>query len=375
MTLPELQSLPWPASPWVQGPAAFLLWTAALFLARAVLLGTLRRVAARTRWEWDDVVVQALSPALTIAILASGLVILGRILPLSPEWDGAFAALLAAAVALALVVFVDRACRGILARIAERSAALQGARGLIQGIVRGLIIGLGLLIFLDSVGISITPLLASLGVGSLAVALALQDTLANMFAGIHLVMDKPIEAGHFIRLEGGEEGFVTKVGWRSTRIRTRSDNVVVVPNTKLAGSVITNYYLPGLELAVTVRIGVHYDSDLERVERVAGEVAREVMQEVSGGVPGFQPFIRFHTFAESSIDFSMILRCRDFESHNLVVHEFIKRLQARFRREGIVLPYPIRTLDLPAAHLREARDLFLSVDSDERPGAREAGGR
>src|SRR5437867_12911979 len=138
--------------------------------------------------------------------------------------------MLAGAIVLALVLFVDRACRGIVERLAARTRILQGAQGLIQGSVRGMIIALGLLVFLDSIGISITPILASLGVGSLAVALALQDTLANLFAGLYMIADKPIEAGHFIRLESGQQGYVTRVGWRSTWIRTPSDSVVVVPN-------------------------------------------------------------------------------------------------------------------------------------------------
>src|SRR3989442_14378506 len=128
-------------------------------------------------------------------------------------------------ITLALVLFVDRVTRGVLDRLASESLVLRGARGLIQGSVRGLVIGLGLLIFLDSIGISITPILASLGVGSLAVALALQDTLANLFAGLYMIADKPIEPGHLVRLPGGEEGYVSRAGWPSPRTR--------VPNTSI----------------------------------------------------------------------------------------------------------------------------------------------
>ena len=334
-------------SPWVQGPAVFLIWLLALLIVRWVLLGALRRLAARTEWTWDDVLVRALSPSLLIAIVASGLLILGRILPLAPEWDRAFDIMLAGAVALALVVFVDRATRGLLDRLAQRSTALLGARGLIQGTVRGVIIGIGLLIFLDSIGISITPLLASLGVGSLAVALALQDTLANLFAGLYMVVDKPVEAGHLVRLEGGEEGYVLRVGWRSTWIRTLPNNIVVVPNAKLAGSVITNYNLQDPSMAIDVTVAVHYESDLGDVERITLEIAREILRTVPGGVAEVEPSLRFQSFGENGIVFKVVLRCRRFEDSPLVRHEFIKRLRARYRREGIVIPYPTRTLDVP----------------------------
>lgn len=145
----------WLQSTWILGPLAFLLWLAVLLAVKKIVIGSLQRVAARTPWSWDDVLVRAVSAPLLIAIVASGLVVLGRILPLSPEWD--------------------RACRGLLDRLSTRIQVLQGARGPIQGIVRAVVIGIGLLIFLDSIGISITPILASLGVGSLAVALAMSS--------------------------------------------------------------------------------------------------------------------------------------------------------------------------------------------------------
>src|SRR5262249_50985253 len=160
-----------------------------------------------------------------------------RMLPLDPRWDHAFDVMLAAAIAFAIVLFVDKLTRGLLDRMAEKRPFLQGARGLVQGTVRGIIIGIGFLIFLDSIGISIAPILPPLGVGTLAVALALQDTLANLFAGFHLIADKPIETGQFIRLQSGEEGNVARVGWRSTWITTPQNTTVVVPNAKLAGSV------------------------------------------------------------------------------------------------------------------------------------------
>jgi small-conductance mechanosensitive channel len=342
-------------SPWVHGPVIFVLFVVGLFVAKGIVFAAMRRVAARAGWTWNTVLVQALQTPLRVAIVASGLLVLDRILPLSPKWDRAFDVILALAISLALVLFIDRACRGILDRLARTSIELQGARGLIQGSVRGVAIGLGLLIFLDSIGISITPLLASLGVGSLAVALALQDTLANFFAGLYMVADKPIEAGHFIRLESGEEGSVVYLGWRSTRIQTLAGSVVVVPNSKLAGSVITNYSLPEREMSVNVDAGVHFASDLQQVEKVTIEVAREVQRTIEGAVPTFEPSFRFHTFGESGIRFTATLRVRDFVAGYVVKHEFIKRLSERYRREGIIIPFPTRTLDLPPGGLPDLR--------------------
>ncbi len=348
--LPGMNPGEWAASPWVQAPAALILWIAAFLVARTIVLGVMRRVAARTPWTWDDILVESLSAPLLIAIVASGLLVFDRILPLAPEWDRAFDVLFAFSIALALVLFVDRAVRGVLDRLAAASPVLRGARGLVQAGVRGLIVGIGLLIFLDSIGISITPILASLGVGSLAVALALQDTLANLFAGFYMIADKPIEPGHLVKLPGGEEGYVTRVGWRSTWIRLTNNNMLVIPNSKLSGGIIVNYDLPNREFVVIVPIGVHYGSDLDLVERVTLEVARDVMRTVTGGVAQFEPALRFQGFGDSAILLQVVLRAREFEAVPAIRHEFVKRVQARYRREGIVIPYPIRTLEFPAGH-------------------------
>jgi len=359
--MPSLSSLisgDWAASPWFMAPAVLVLWVAVFLVVKKFVLAAMRRVAGSTGWAWDDVLVHALSTPLLIAILSSGLLLFGRILPLDPEWDRTFDVLFAFSIVLALVLFADSTTRGALDRLSAGSPVMQGARGLIQAGARGIIIGIGLLIFMDSVGISITPILASLGVGSLAVALALQDTLVNLFAGLYMVADKPIEPGHMIRLPGGEEGYVSKIGWRSTWIRMPPNSMLVIPNAKLAGGIIINYDLPQREIALTVPVGVRYDSDLGKVERVTLEVAREVHRSVDGAVAGAEPVVRFLGFGESSIQFNVGLRARDFAGTADVRHEFVKRVQARFRQEGIIVPYPVRTLDFPPGHLEGLKDIL-----------------
>jgi small-conductance mechanosensitive channel len=335
-------------SAWMNGLIALVVWLTVFLVAHALLMRLLRKIAARTAWTWDDVLIAAIAWPTRLLIIASGLTVLERILPLEPEWDRACDVMLAAAFALAFVLFVDRMTGGLLDRMAQKNAAFQGTRGLVQGAVRGLIIGIGLLIFLDSIGISIAPILASLGVGSLAVALALQDTLANVFAGFHLIADKPLEAGHFIRLQSGEEGHVVLVGWRSTRLRTPQNNIVVVPNAKLAGTVLTNFDLGSSAMAVTVEVTVALASDLDKVERLALEVAREVQRTVPGGSPGTEPAVRFIGYGDSGLRFNAILNAENLKTSNDVRHEFLKRLTERFRREGIAIPFPTRTLDFPA---------------------------
>ena len=218
------------------------------------------------------------------------------------------------------------------------------ATSIFVNLTRAGVITLGALIVLQTLGVSITPLVTALGVGGLAVALALQDTLANLFAGIHLLASKKVRVGDFIQLDTGELGYITDITWRNTAIRQLSNNMLLVPNSRLASAVITNFYRPQRELAVLVEVGVAYDSDLERVEGVVADVGAEVMREVQGGVPAFKPMVRYHTFGDSSIDFTVILRAREVTDQYLLKHEFIKRLQRRFADEGIQIPFPIRTV-------------------------------
>ena len=223
---------------------------------------------------------------------------------------------------------------------------------LTRNVAWSLIAVLGLLVMLSGLGLSITPMLTALGVGGLAVALALQEPLANFFAGLFITLAGQIRVGDYVKLDSGQEGYVVDFSWRSTRLRMLANNLIVVPNAKLAQAIVVNHHLPSQDLAVLVDVGVDYGSDLTHVERVVVDVGRHVMREVAGGVPEFEPFIRYHTFGDSSIDFTVILRAKEFVDQYLIKHEFVKRLHTRFNDEGVVIPFPIRTI----AYRERARD-------------------
>ncbi len=199
---------------------------------------------------------------------------------------------------------------------------------------------------LDQFNVKITALVASLGVASLAIALALQDTLANFFAGVYVMADKPVRVGDFIRLENGEDGYVEDVGWRSTRVRTLPNNIIVIPNSRLAQSTIINYYLPSREMSFVTKCGVAYGSDLEKVEKVTVAVAKEVQQTVDGATRNFEPFIRFNEFGDSNINFSIIMRVNEPVAKYLALHELVKRLSKAYKREGIEVSWPVRKVHL-----------------------------
>lgn len=232
----------------------------------------------------------------------------------------------------------------LIARHAGTIEGIMPITSLTQNIARIVIFGVGFLIIMHTIGISIAPILATLGVGGLAVALALQDTLGNIFAGFYIAISRQLRIGDYVKLDSGEEGYITDITWRATRIKALANNEILIPNEKLTKAICTNYYLPDKNIYIGVQVGVHYNSDLDKVERVTVEVAKEVMKEVKGGEPDFEPAVRFSSFGDSSINFGIGLKCKEFTDQYLLKHEFIKRLQKRYAQEGIVMPYPIRTI-------------------------------
>jgi small-conductance mechanosensitive channel len=202
----------------------------------------------------------------------------------------------------------------------------------------------GALITLATIGVSVAPLLTALGVGGLAVGLALQDTLANLFAGFHLLVSRQVRPGDYVRLSTGEEGYVEDVTWRNTTIRRLPNDLVIVPNAQLASAVTINYTLPSSDQAILVDVSVAYEEDLDRVERVTLEVARDILNSVTGGVEGFSPLVRFRSFDDSGIGFTVVLRGKHVTDQHLLRHEFVKRLHQRYAQEGITIPYPQRTV-------------------------------
>ncbi|MCE5190319.1 MAG: mechanosensitive ion channel family protein [Actinomycetia bacterium] len=209
-------------------------------------------------------------------------------------------------------------------------------------LTRVAVVLLGALIVLNALNISITPVLTALGVGGLAVALALQDTLGNLFAGLQIVASKQVRPGDYLLLETGQEGAVEDIAWRYTTLRTQSNNLVVIPNAKLGQAIVTNFQLPEQPLSVTVEFGVSYASDLGRVEQVALEAAKSVMAELQPEIEDWEPVVRFRGFGESQVQAGVILRVLDYSDQYALKSEFIKRLHARFAEEGIEFPFPQR---------------------------------
>jgi small-conductance mechanosensitive channel len=140
---------------------------------------------------------------------------------------------------------------------------------------------------------------------------------------------------------------VTDITWRSTAVRALANNLIVVPNAKLAQAIVTNYHLPEKRMSLLVPIGVSYDSDPDEVERILVEEAISGAKEIPGLLAEPAPFVRFIPgFGNSSLDFTLICQVAEFVDQYLAQHELRKRIFRRFRAEGIEIPFPIQTLYL-----------------------------
>lgn len=213
---------------------------------------------------------------------------------------------------------------------------------LLKNILRVVVIVAGLLWLLSIWQINLTPLFASAGIAGIAVALAAKDTLANFFGGISIYMDKTYKVGEYIILESGERGEVVEIGIRSTRIKTRDDVIVTIPNSIIANSKIINESAPIPRFRIRVPVGVAYGSDLEKVEKVLLEVA-EANENIEKEP---EPRVRLREFADSSVNFELLCWVKDPRDKGLEVHHLSKAAYNAFDQQGITIPFPQRDIHI-----------------------------
>jgi small-conductance mechanosensitive channel len=211
-------------------------------------------------------------------------------------------------------------------------------------ILNVVVVAIGLLLVLDALGVSISPLLAGLGIGGLAVALALQPLLSNVFASSYVITDSSVAVGDYVEVDGGPTGVVEDIGWRATRIRTFDNNVVLVPNSTLADSILTNFDSADARSDARVDCGIAYEEDLAHVEQLVLEEMNALMDDLEVIDREREPLFRYAEFGDSNINFFVKMRALTWADSFLLKHEMMKRIHARLGAEGIVINYPARRL-------------------------------
>lgn len=309
-----------------------------------IIVSRIRSISARKAWRGGEITARSLAgmPAILGALLGAWGA--AESLGLSARADRIVQAAIIVFAIGVLTIVATRLAVGLTRLYTSRDDTTVPSSTIFVNIVRFAVVAVGLLVALNALGVSIAPLLAALGVGGLAVALALQDTLSNLFSGLQLIGSRQISPGEYIALETGEEGYVEDLTWRFTTIRQLSNNLVVIPNAQLATSRIINYDKPVHQMLVFIPVGVAYGSDLELVERVTIETAAEVLDRIEESSEDFEPRVRFHTFGDSAIELNVILQVKEYVNQFPLRSEFVKALKARYDAEGIEIPFPQRTV-------------------------------
>ncbi len=317
------------------------------FLARRLLFVFLRRLARRTETPLDNILVDSIKGASVLWCFIFGIYFALASAEVPPTLAKNAGLVLSSLIIMSVTLAAANTLVQFMIHYVTRTKIDIPITGLSSTIIRIVVLGTGTVVLLGNLGVSITPLVTAMGVGGLAAALAFRSTLANLFSGVHLLIEKPIRVGDYIKLGSGEEGYVIDIGWRTTRIRMLPNNVIILPNEKLAESIITNYNLPERAMSLLIRIGVSYDSDPDHIERILIEETKAAAGEVPGLLEDPPPFVRFIPgFGDFSLDFTLICRVAEFVDQYLVQHELRKRIFRRFKAEGITIPFPIRTIEL-----------------------------
>ena len=346
-----------PDQPWVDpvvSIAVVLISIVVAAIAHFAMFPLVTRLTHHTPTELDDVLIRAVRLPLNV-----GIIILGIYLSLRLTLDlpgGVQHGIDIGGRAVGVLLFVILVGR-VVSRGMDWAITEQDKRArrtvdprlllMLRRISVAMIYALGALLVINTLGIPISPLIAGLGLGGVAVALAIQPTLSNLFAGTYVMTEGVVSPGDYIEMEGGVAGYVLEVGWRSTRLRTWSNTLVVVPNARFAETIITNYYEPTPPVNVYLTCGVSYDSDLARVEAVSMDVMNTVLENSPHGVQEYGAYFGFENFGESNVDFWLFVQAKDRLASFELRSELINTLHRRFDEEGIVINYPVRTLQFP----------------------------
>ena len=245
---------------------------------------------------------------------------------------------------LSVTLAFSRIGVGLLNFWAEKQGTDLPSTTIFVNLARIIIISVGVLIILQSLGISITPLLTAMGVGGLAISLALKDTLSDFFAGLHILLSQKVKPGDFVELDSGHMGYVQNITWRHTTLMERTNNEVTVPNAKISAAIVKNYDKGDPSFSIRVAVGVSYESDLDHVIKITQEVASNVISQIDGAKKDAPAVVRCFQFGPSSVDLKVYFRGEKYGDQHPIIDEFIRQIHKRFRSENIEIPFPIRTL-------------------------------
>jgi len=290
----------------------------------------------------DDIIIERSSKPITFLLAFVSLKIAINELSLSGNLLGNINAVINSVIVILIgyvfYVFIDIAIAEIWGKFATKAklSAGESLSSLIHGLLKVLLVVLMIVYILDLWGVEVTPLLAGLGLAGLAIALALQPTLANVFSGISIIMDKSVRVGDLVYLDAQTKGKIKRVGLRSTRIITFDNELVIVPNTKLADSMIQNIALPEPKSRAVIQFGVAYGSEIDKVKKI-------VLKEING-VKNIcedpEPMVRFIEMGDSSLNFKVYFYVDHYSERFNAIDEANTKIYNALNKNGIRIPFP-----------------------------------
>ena len=311
---------------------------------KQVIHTRLKKAALTSEWEGDDIILHAVESQIVLWFFWAALSLALRDVEIAEP----FGLYVSNFLIIILMASITHAAAKLMVGLLNLWSKKQGggfpSTTMFTNFVWITVYSIGLLVILDALDISIAPMLTALGIGGLAVSLALKDTLTDVFAGLHILLSKKVQPGDFVSLDSGEMGYIQNITWRNTKMLERTNNIIHIPNTKLSNAIIKNYDSGDPSFSVKIPVGVGYDSDLDVVERVVMEVANDLHQNMDEMNKKSTPSFKFRGFGQSSIDFMVYFRGNKYGDQNPIIHAFVKKLHKRFNEEGIEIPFPMRTV-------------------------------
>jgi small-conductance mechanosensitive channel len=321
------------------------------WLLKSLLFKALDRLAGKTSTDLDDTLIGALRWPARYWVVLVALVIAVADLD-ERDVPARIAHGLSQIIFILLVISVALAVARVSIVLLQHSMRRSATGIQITTLTRTLIrvfwgVPAALIILREVFNFEITPWLATLGVGGIAISLALKDTLANVFSGFYVSLSGQLKKGDYIRLDVGVEGYVSDIHWRVTTLKTLSGNMVLIPNSKLSEAVLTNFSEPAKPLSITIPYGVDYATDLDLLDRVVLEEVQAAVGQIPGLLAEPKPSNRLNPgFGDSALNFSLNVGVSELEAQYAVTDLLRRRLLKRFRAEGINMPYPMRTVEI-----------------------------
>ncbi|MEE2776943.1 MAG: mechanosensitive ion channel family protein [Acidobacteriota bacterium] len=315
-----------------------------------IITHLIQRVTGRTKTDIDDRVIEALHRPIFVSVMLLGLASLPEVLE-PPELVASSSLNILQTIAILMWAVVSMRIVHIvltgLSRLRDRSALFDDAnRTLLRNVASVMVYGGAVYFMLITWSINAGPWIASAGIAGIAVGFAAKDTLANLFAGVFILVDKPYRIGDFVNLADGQRGMVTEIGLRSTRLLTRDDIEITVPNSIIGQETIVNETGgPSAKSRVRLKVSVAYGSDVDQVQDLLMSIA--IGHDEVCGEP--EPRVRFRAFGDSSLDFELLCWIEEPVMRGRILHELHGRTYKELNATGIEIPFPQRDVHVVAA--------------------------